>query len=148
MQVCFHVLKTEIDVSIIGSSKTKHFTKLFGNEIGALPVNTVQSDDVGMFFEGLQEHDLPESALGVGLVPEGVEYLFHSHNFLRLPVYRLPDDPVCALPEPLLDVEALHDVLVDLRHLIFRLCHFDASQMYKCVYNGIDIFIKSIQNDK
>lgn len=88
-----------------------------------LPVDAVQPDDVRMLLERLQEHDLPEGPLGVRLVPERVEDLLDRDHLLRLPVDRLPDDPVRALPQPLLDVEPPGYVLVDLRHLILGLRH-------------------------
>lgn len=77
-------------------------------------MDAVQPDDVGVPFEREQEHDFTEGALGVGLVAEGVEDLFDGDNFFGFPVDCLPDDSVGPFAKPLLDVESLHDVFVDL----------------------------------
>lgn len=78
----------------------------------------MQLNDVRVISEGLQEHDLSEGPLGVGLVPEGVENFLHRYRLSGLLINRFPDDPVCAFAQSLLDVESLHDVIIDLGHFI------------------------------
>lgn len=81
-------------------------------------MNTVQLYDIRMIPEGLQEHDFPESSLRVRLVPEGVEDLLDRDGLAGFSINRLPDDAVCAFSEPFLNVESLHDVVVNFGHFV------------------------------
>lgn len=58
------------------------------------PQHVQEPDHVGMRGELQQEHDLPEGALRVRLVAEGVEDLLDGHHVPGATVYRLPHDAV------------------------------------------------------
>ena len=72
-----HVLEDEIDVLIVVSA-----------------VYIQQPDDVWMIAEVLEEHNLPEGALGIRLIAEGVEDFLDSHHTSALPVHRFPHYPI------------------------------------------------------
>ena len=66
MQVGVHELEDEVEVPVV-----------------LRPVHVQQFDDVGVVGELLQEDDLAEGPLRVGLVAERVEDLLHSHHATR-----------------------------------------------------------------
>lgn len=83
------------------------------------PNDVEQLDDVRMPSELLQEHDLSEGPLRIGLVPERVEDLLEGNSVARPPIRGLPYDAVCAFAKPFVYVIALAYSAIDiLRHSV------------------------------
>lgn len=68
-------------------------------EVNISPVfslhHMLESDQVVMSCESLQVHDLPERALSIGGVPEGIEALFQRQHLAGALLDGLPDDAIC-----------------------------------------------------
>lgn len=96
MEVGLHELEDQVQVLVVGS-----------------PVHVQQPNDVGVAAELFEKDNLPEGALGVSTVAEGVEDLLDGHRAARLAVRGLPDDPVGPLTQPPPDLVLLADVGVD-----------------------------------
>lgn len=78
------MLKGQVDVHVICCS-----------------MHTVQLHDVGVVAEGAQEHDFTEGALGIGLITERVENLFHGHGFVGTAVNGPPNNSICTTTQTL-----------------------------------------------
>lgn len=80
MQISVHEVKDEVNISVVLSSDY-----------------VLQSDNVFMSRQLLQEDDLSESPLCISCVLERVEVLFESHDVLCLLVDGFPDDTIGSL---------------------------------------------------
>lgn len=65
MQICIHEVEYEVDVSIVLGTN-----------------NILQTDDVFMTVEFLEEHYLTECPLCIGGILKSIEVLLESNNFL------------------------------------------------------------------
>jgi hypothetical protein len=73
----------------------------------------LQSDDISMVSHLLQEHNFPESALGISSIMESIEYLLQGNSLLSLLIACFPDYSVSALPQLLLYVVLLKNMWLD-----------------------------------
>ena len=102
VQVRLHVLEHQVDVPVV-----------------VRPQHVQQPNDVSVAAYLLQEHDFSKGALRVRGILKGVEDLLQGHNPACLPLHGLPNDPIRALAQLLLDVVLLQHVGVDLlRHVV------------------------------
>ena len=80
MQVRIHEVKNQVDVAVIFS-----------------PHHILQTNNVFVPGQLLQEDDFTEGALGVCCVLESIEVLLQRNNFLRPLVNRLPHYTISSL---------------------------------------------------
>jgi hypothetical protein len=80
-------------------------------------VHVVKANDV-LVVQLVEEHDLPESALGISRILKGIEDLLQGHRHVLGPfVQRFPNHPVGAFANAPNDLITLQDVWLDiLRH--------------------------------
>lgn len=78
MQISVHEIEDKVDVPIIFSSN-----------------HILQSNNVFVSRQFLQENDFSESSLGVRRILKRIKVLFQRHNFFRSLVNCFPDDAVC-----------------------------------------------------
>ena len=96
MEVCLHMVKGEVDVSIILSLD-----------------DMLKTNDILVAAEQLQVHDFPEGPLGVHAVSEGVEALLQGHHGSGPLLDGFPHHSVGTLAQSLTDLELTHHMSLD-----------------------------------
>ena len=102
MQICFHILKDHIEISVI-----------FGLD------DRKQFDDIIVLRELFEEDDFPVGPLGIRRVLECVEHLLEGHDLLRFTIKSLPNYTVGSFAFILLQIETLLNVLLHIRVILF-----------------------------
>lgn len=80
MKVSIHEIKHQIDITIVLCAD-----------------NILQTDDVLMPCELLQEDNLSECALGISCILKSVKILLQGYDLFGLFVDRFPNDTICSL---------------------------------------------------
>ena len=107
MQVCVHEIEHQINVTIIFS-----------------PDNILQSDNVFMTSQFLQENDLTECPLSVSRILKGIEVLLERDYLLGPFVNSFPDDSISTFAKPFSNFVPICDMLIYFPKFILRIIHF------------------------